>query len=109
MFVSIGFDSGGVASGPISTAILVPAMTALATSAAEGFGFIGILAATPILVIEVIGVIYNVKVNGLKRNRQKIALRIAYGAEKYSNMEKLEQRYNQIKAQQKLKATAQSE
>ncbi len=98
LFVSIAFDSGGVASGPISTAILLPAIRALAGSTAEGFGFIGILAVTPIIVVEFIGVIYNIKILGLKKNRQKVALRISYGAEKYSNMEKLEKRYKQILA-----------
>ncbi len=96
LFVSIAFDSGSVASGPISTAFLMPAMVAMSESAAEGFGFIALVGMMPVLVLEIIGVIYNIKMYGIKKNRYKVALRIAYGADKYSNMERLEARHKKL-------------
>lgn len=99
LFTSISFDSGGVASGPMSSAILMPAMVAMSSSAAEGFGFIAIMAMVPVLVLETIGVIYNVKVYKAKKDRFKLAARIAYGADKYSNMDKLEARHSKLKEQ----------
>lgn len=67
MFVGIGFDSGGVASGTITAAFLVP----LAIGASEqlgghdamiyGFGMIAFIAAIPMVAISVLGLIYAYK------------------------------------------------
>jgi hypothetical protein len=97
IFVSIAFDSGGVASGPISTALLMPAMVALSSTGADGFGFIAMVGMMPILVMEFMGVLYNIKLARIKKQSYKVALRIAYGAGKYSNMDNLEARYRQLK------------
>ena len=96
LFVSIAFDSGSVASGPMTAALLMPAMVAMSESAAEGFGFIAMVGMMPILVLQILGVIYNIKIYGIKKNKYKVALRIAYGADKYSNMEKLEARHKKL-------------
>ncbi len=96
LFVSIAFDSGSVASGPMATALLMPAMVAMSSTPAEGFGFIAFVSMMPVLVLEVLGVIYNIKIYGIKKNKYKIAVRVAYGADKYSNMDKLEARHKQL-------------
>lgn len=96
LFIAIAFDSGGVASGPMSTAFLMPAMVAMSESAAEGFGFIAIVGMIPVLVLETLGVVYQVKIYGTKRRRKKVAYRIAYGERAYSNMEKLELRHKYL-------------
>lgn len=96
LFVSIAFDSGSVASGPMATALLMPAMVAMSGTAAEGFGFIAFVSMMPVLVIEILGVVYNIKIYGNKKVQYKKALRIAYGIDKYSNMEKLEIRHKKL-------------
>lgn len=96
LFVSIAFDSGGVSGGPITTALILPAMVAM-TSSGEGFGFLAMSTMFPVLALELIGVAYNVQSYHIARQKKKVYARVAYGAEKYSNMAKLEERYNQIK------------
>lgn len=100
MFVSIAFDSGGVAGGPITTALILPAMVAMSSSG-DGFGFIALASMFPILVLEVIGVAYNIQTKRIERERQKISVRVAYAAERYSNMDRLEARYKEIKEAKK--------
>lgn len=101
MFVAIAFDAGGVAGGPIGTALLMPSMIALSGTANGGFGFIALASMMPVLMLEIIGVYYNIKVKGISKNARKILARISYGADKYSNMTKLEARYKEIRSKAK--------
>ena len=101
MFVAIAFDGGGVAGGPIGTALLMPSMIALSGTANGGFGFIALASMMPVLMLEIIGVCYNIKVKGISKNARKIFARISYGADKYSNMTKLEARYKEIRSKAK--------
>lgn len=99
-FVSIAFDSGGVASGPMSAAFVLPLMTGFASlngGAVEGFGLIAIVAMLPILVLEVLGIVYKIKTNALSSRQYKKALRISYGIDVYSNIDSLEEAYNRRK------------
>ncbi len=63
LFVGIAFDSGGVATGPMSSTFLLPFAIGAAASmggdiATASFGMIGLIAMTPILCIEILGLIY---------------------------------------------------
>lgn len=61
LFTAIAFDSGGVASGPMaSTFILAFTLGAAgaAGNAADAFGAIGLIAMTPLIAIQVLGIIY---------------------------------------------------
>ena len=67
LFVGIAFDSGGVASGPM-TATFVLALSQGASDAVEhsnilidSFGVIAMVAMTPIIALQVLGLIYRVK------------------------------------------------
>jgi len=96
-FVSIAFDSGGVASGPMSAAFILPLMIGFASvngGASEGFGLIAVIGFMPILVLELMGVIYNIKLKVNASKEYKKALRISYGLDMYSNIESLEEAYN---------------
>lgn len=96
-FVSIAFDSGGVASGPMCAAFVLPLMTGFAASnggAAEGFGLIAIVAMMPILMIEMLGIVYKFKLGASSARAYRKALRISYGIDMYSNIDSLEQAYN---------------
>ncbi len=105
-FVGIAFDSGGVASGPMSAAFVLPIMTGFAASnggAAEGFGLIAIVALVPILVLEVLGIVYKIKLSAASQKAYKKALRISYGIDMYSNIDSLEEAYNRRKQLETLK------
>lgn len=104
-FVSIAFDSGGVASGPMSVAFILPIMLGIASSmgvVADGFGLIAIVGMMPIITIEFIGVFYGAKLTVLSRKEHKKALRISYGLNMYSNIDSLEEAYNRRQALKKM-------
>ena len=58
--------------------------------------FIAMVGMMPVLVLQIMGVVYNIKIYGIKKNKYKVALRIAYGADKYSNMDRLEARHKKL-------------
>lgn len=67
LFVGIGFDSGGVASGPM-TATFILSFASGAASAVEGanvlidgFGVIAMVALMPIIALQVLGLIFRIK------------------------------------------------
>lgn len=95
-FTGIAFDSGGVASGPMTVAFVLPIMTGLAEmtgSALSGFGLIGIVSMMPIIVLQFIGSFYFIKLRSEERKRFAIALRVAYGEDQYSEITNLEIEY----------------
>ncbi len=65
-FSSIAFDSGGVASGPMTATFLLT-MSMGATTAVGGnimtdaFGMVAMVAMTPLIAIQILGVIYRIK------------------------------------------------
>jgi len=96
-FVAIAFDSGGVASGPMCAAFILPMMIGFAGAsgnATSGFGLIATVGLMPILVLELLGVIYQIKLKAHDAREYKKALRISYGLDMFSNIEKLEEEYN---------------
>ena len=67
LFVGIAFDSGGVASGPM-TATFILAYTQGAADAVEGasvlvdgFGVIAMVALTPLIALQILGLIFKIK------------------------------------------------
>ena len=64
LFTAIAFDSGGVASGPI-TSTFVLSFTLGASQACSGnsdaFGVISLVAMTPLIAIQILGIIYTLK------------------------------------------------
>lgn len=66
IFTSIAFDSGGVASGPLTTTFLLPfamgACEALGGNiTTDAFGIVAMVAMTPIITIQIIGLYYKIK------------------------------------------------
>ena len=66
VFVSIAFDSGGVASGPMTATFLLP--FAVGACAAVGgnvdtdaFGVVAMVAMTPLIAIQILGLVYKLK------------------------------------------------
>lgn len=85
IFTAIAFDSGGVASGPMTTTFLLPfAMGACSTVGGniitDAFGVVAMVAMTPLITIQVLGVIYQVKAKGLRSHTAAVAASFdAYG------------------------------
>ncbi len=76
MFVSIGFDSGGVAAGAMSTAFSLPFAIGLCNAVGgnimtDAFGCVAFIASLPIITVELIGVIYSV----MMKRAEKISKR----------------------------------
>ncbi len=66
VFTAIAFDSGGVASGPMTATFLLP-LSMGAVSATGGdmmtdaFGIVAMVAMTPLITIQIMGLIYKIK------------------------------------------------
>lgn len=97
MFTSLAFDSGGVASGPMTSAFILPIMISLAaqtTSAVDGFGMIGIVSVSPIIVLQLLGLVYRFELKHKDKADHKYSVNLSYTMDMYSNMEALEEEYN---------------
>lgn len=66
LFSGIAFDSGGVASGPMSTSFLLAFAMGVSGSAEMGFGLVGLIALSPLIAIQVLGVVFKFKENRMK-------------------------------------------
>lgn len=67
LFVGIAFDSGGVASGPMTATFIlayaqgVAAATEGADVMVDGFGIIAMVAMTPLIALQILGLIFKIK------------------------------------------------
>lgn len=67
LFVGIAFDSGGVASGPMTATFILAFIQGAAESSdganvlVDGFGMISMVALTPLIALQVLGLIYKLK------------------------------------------------
>lgn len=73
MFVGIAFDSGGVASGPMTSTFLLP--LSIGTCQALGgnimtdaFGVVALVALTPLIAIQIMGLVYKFKTDKLQKS-----------------------------------------
>lgn len=72
IFVGIAFDSGGVASGPMTSTFLLP--LSIGTCQALGgnlmtdaFGVVALVALTPLIAIQIMGIVYQVKTSVMQK------------------------------------------
>lgn len=66
IFTSIAFDSGGVASGPMTATFLLPLAMGLCTAvggnvAEDAFGVVAMVAMTPLITIQIMGLIFKLR------------------------------------------------
>jgi hypothetical protein len=79
LFTAIAFDSGGVASGPMSSTFIL-AFTLGASRAAGGnplsdaFGVIAMIAMTPLIMIQILGLVFSFEEKKAKALRDRAAL-----------------------------------
>ncbi len=72
IFTAIAFDSGGVASGPMTATFLLPfAMGACeavgGTIITDAFGIVAMVAMTPLITIQVMGMVFKLKESSLRK------------------------------------------
>lgn len=73
LFTAIAFDSGGVASGPMTATFLLPfamgACKALGGNIiTDAFGIVAMVAMTPLITIQIMGLIFKIKERRLRNN-----------------------------------------
>lgn len=66
LFIGIGFDAGGVATGPMSATFILAFSQGIAFRdstgiLADAFGMIALIALTPVIAIEILGIVYRIK------------------------------------------------
>lgn len=66
MFVGIAFDSGGVASGPMTTTFLLPLCIGACDAVGgnvmtDAFGVVALVALTPLIAVQIMGIVYQYK------------------------------------------------
>ena len=91
IFTAIAFDSGGVASGPMTATFLLPfamgACEALGGNIiTDAFGIVAMVAMTPLITIQIMGVIFKVKENQL----HKVSMEPEEAVVPYGDMEIIE-------------------
>lgn len=74
VFTAIAFDSGGVASGPMTATFMLPfamgACIALGGNVStDAFGLVAMVALTPLITIQVLGCIYKIKLMRVERSK----------------------------------------
>ncbi len=66
IFTAIAFDSGGVASGPMTATFLLPFAMGACTAVGgniitDAFGIVAMVAMTPLIAIQILGLVYRIK------------------------------------------------
>ena len=67
LFSGIAFDSGGTVTGPMCTSFLLSFILGTSASAQMGFGLIGLIASSPLITIQILGIVYKIKENRTQR------------------------------------------
>ncbi len=93
IFTAIAFDSGGVASGPMTATFLLPfamgACEALGGNIiTDAFGIVAMVAMTPLITIQVMGLIFKIKEN--KLHKESALLEIPTAPDALGDMEIIE-------------------
>ena len=93
IFTAIAFDSGGVASGPMTATFLLPfamgACIALGGNIiTDAFGIVAMVAMTPLITIQVMGLIFRIKEKKLHMSLAEE--RLAQSLDTYDDMEIIE-------------------
>ncbi len=75
IFTAIAFDSGGVASGAMTASFLMPLALGVCSAvggniATQGFGVVAMVAMTPLITIQILGVVYKAKTARIKKKQE---------------------------------------
>ena len=64
LFIGIAFDAGGVATGPMTATFILAFITGITSSIGsyqDAFGMIALVAIIPVLIIQILGILYKIK------------------------------------------------
>ena len=86
IFTAIAFDSGGVASGPMTATFLLPFATGACSALGgnvlmDGFGVVAMVAMTPLVTIQILGAVYAVKERRIAKKSAEAITEIPCSAE----------------------------
>lgn len=75
-FTAIAFDSGGVASGAMTASFMLPLALGVCSAVGgnigtEGYGLVALVAMTPLITIQILGLVYKLKLGKVRRSAQK--------------------------------------
>ena len=78
IFTAIAFDSGGVASGPMTATFLLPLAQGACIAVggnmvADAFGVVAMVAMTPLITIQILGLVYQLKQRFSQKSRVEYA------------------------------------
>ena len=78
IFTGIAFDSGGVASGPMTATFMLPFAMGAAEAVGgniltDAFGLVAMVAMTPLITIQILGVVYKLKVGKFEKIEENVA------------------------------------
>lgn len=81
IFTGIAFDSGGVASGPMTATFMLPFAMGAAEAVGgniltDAFGLVAMVAMTPLITIQILGVIYKLKVDKSEKKVEEVMIDI---------------------------------
>jgi len=79
LFVGIAFDSGGVASGPMTSTFLLPLSIGACEAVGgnimtDAFGVVALVALTPLIAIQLMGVVYKLKTGKVKKQVEQVVV-----------------------------------
>lgn len=76
LFSSIAFDSGSVATGPVSSTFILPitlgaSLTSGGNPSLDGFGLIAMIAIAPPISIQILGIIFHYQVQRMQKRKEQ--------------------------------------
>lgn len=96
-FTAIAFDSAGIASGTLMVAFIFPILLGFSDSSITfAYGTIALCSMTPIVVVQLFGLLYNVTLKIEEKKTKKLLINFSRTADKYSNIDALEKRHNEL-------------
>lgn len=78
IFTAIAFDSGGVASGPMTSTFLLPLAQGACLAVGgnvvtDAFGVVAMVAMTPLITLQILGLVYKLRGGSLERQEEEVA------------------------------------
>jgi hypothetical protein len=79
IFVGIAYDSGGVASGPMTSTFLLPLSIGVCEAVGgeimtDAFGVVALVALTPLITIQLMGLVYQIKLGKSQKNAENVVI-----------------------------------
>ena len=74
LFSAVAFDSGGVASGTMAVSFLLPMISGLSSNGG-GFGTVAIIAIFPVFAMQILGLVYKIKLTKTQHLKAELSER----------------------------------